>query len=124
MAGLLDIFNTDPNYNYYGTLASGDTGWNTNTQAFASGGITNYKETSGQGLFGNLMGATGANQTLGTIGGLGNIASGLYNMYAGNKMLDMYEDQLDISKDKWKQNKQELQHLRGTRDRIGQSYMA
>ena len=48
--------------------------------------------------------------------------SSLANLYLGFKQLDMAEDALNIKKDQWKEAKNELNHMRGVRDRINKSY--
>ncbi len=79
------------------------------------------------GLFNDFTSGLGKSfntDFMGTLGGVGDIATGLYGMYQGNQVLGMYEDQLDINKDKWKEAKGELAHKRGTRSHLTASYMA
>ncbi len=49
------------------------------------------------------------------LGGLGSLATGLYGIYQGNKMLDMYEHQIEQSDEKWGLQKEELTRLQGVR---------
>jgi len=73
---------------------------------------------------GGLMDYFNADNLGGTLKGIGGIASGLYGMYLGNQQLDMMRENLAMNKDKWKEQKQELNHLRGTRKRLSAAYMA
>jgi len=45
--GLMNLFDNNGDYNYYGTLGSGQQGWNQDTQAFQPGGISNYSQQQG-----------------------------------------------------------------------------
>ena len=70
------------------------------------------------------LGSDQAQNIGGLLGGAADIGTGLFSIWGGNKLLGMYEDQLDMNKDKWAQSKQELEHLRKTRSRLNASYMA
>jgi hypothetical protein len=62
-----------------------------------------------------------------TFSGLANIGQGigsLANIYQGMQMMDMYEEQLGMAKEKWAITKDELNRIRKTRDKINTSYMA
>jgi len=71
---------------------------------------------------GGLMDYFNADNFGGTLKGIGGIASGLYGMYLGNQQLGIMEDNLAMNKDKWKEQKKELNHLRGTRTRLTNQY--
>lgn len=72
--------------------------------------------------FTNGMSNSFNTDALGTLGGIGDLAGGLFSMYQGNNIMGMYEDQLDISKDKWATSKAELEHLKNTRSRLTSQY--
>ena len=52
--------------------------------------------------------------------GLGSLA----NIYTGFQQLDMMRDQLDIAKDQWAETKNELNRIKGVRNRLNTQYMA
>jgi len=59
--------------------------------------------------------------------GFANIAGGLASLagiYTGFKELGMAEDQLDIAKEKWAVTKDEMNRIKGVRDKITLDYMA
>ncbi len=120
---------------YYGMLMNGNMGIGNNAANFQSGGITgantsgvnygNFGQSSSNSLwdsFNKGMGNSFDTDFMGTMGGAANIATGLYGMYQGNKMMGMYEDNLDMAKEQWGEKKAELAHLRDTRKRITNSY--
>jgi hypothetical protein len=62
-----------------------------------------------------------------TFSGIANVAQGLgslANIYSGFKMLDMYEDQLDMAKQQWATTQQELARIKKVRDTLNSSYMS
>lgn len=76
--------------------------------------LENQNSTWGKG--GNV------DQGLGMAGKVIGGISSLANIYLGFQNLGMAKDELKIKKDQWKESKAELNHMRATRARIGQSY--
>jgi len=59
--------------------------------------------------------------------GTGSMLSGLGsigNIWLGSQSLGLLEDQLAMQQDAWNEQKQELDYMRQTRDKLNTSYMA
>ena len=114
--------------------------WGTNPAMFAPGSITGYWDNGqswgspmpqglasmlqqggigSQGMFG--VPGLNFNSLLGGALGLGQLLMGWSQW---GDMKDIMEDQLGIQKDRWATTKEELQHLRDTRKRLGSEYMS
>ncbi len=77
---------------------------------------------SNEGLLNDFMGGNGFGDMMG-------VGKGLWNMYSGYKslgqqddMMDMYQQQVDISQDKWNMTKAELNRLKGVRNNLTYGY--
>ena len=83
----------------------------------SNGGLLDYLNSDKFGDLGESFGSWGKG-----LGGFSNLAGGLYSMYQGNKMMGMYEDQLDMEKEKWGISKDELNKLNNTKARLNAQY--
>ena len=105
--------NSNYNYDSYSNQINNKYGYmptqNEYDMSMKDGTLGMGLDNSTGGLFSNLS------NTIGTVGGLSNIATGLYSMYAGNKMLKLYEHQSDVADERLAMTKTELAHKQKVR---------
>ena len=58
------------------------------------------------------------------LGAIGSLGTGLYGMYQGNKMLDLYGEQMDMANEQWGLQKEELARLQTSRDLVSADWYA
>jgi hypothetical protein len=99
---------------YYGSIANVNNAiadsmnWN---KSFLKEGGNWYNPLDWQG---------GTYQALGTLGQLG---SGLANIYLGFQQYDIAKDQLGLAKEQWATTKAEIDRINTTRDKLSSQYM-
>ncbi len=103
----------------YGDLVPGSYAGYGYNQPSTTGGLFDYFQGDDFAKMGESFGSFGQG-----LGGVASLAGGLYSMYQGNQMLGMYEDQLDIQKEKWAETKTELAHNKQTRANASNAYFS
>ena len=117
---------------------SGD--WSNNTAGFDPGSISGgfiggqaygsdmpdalssmLGQQDGNGLFGSLFGGQGG--LMGGLMGVGQLANMFMNWGMQRKYMNMMNDQLDMAKERWSMTKDELNRIKGTRERLNNEYM-
>ena len=91
-------------------------------QAFGSPmpqGLMGLTGQGNNGFLGGLFGGSGMN----TLMGLGQLGLGFMNFGLQNQYMDMMKEQLGMARERWDMTKDELNRIRGVRDRLNSSYM-